>query len=75
MPSGIAPEELEVGQRYRVTFDDCCVRGWFEGTFVELRYDTEERVRDNLDEVAFDNGVIGPNWGSWTITVAGVQDA
>lgn len=45
-----------VGQRYRVTFQDCCVSGSFEATVSRVEADDEF-----VYELAFDNGVVLTN--------------
>lgn len=42
----VAWDALVAGQRYRVSFQDCCAYGWFEGVFVD----------QDEDEVRFDCG-------------------
>jgi hypothetical protein len=57
-------ETLVPGQRYRITLDDCCVEGWFEGVFVEIVRDSE----GDPDGLRFDTGVVGPWWSSsWEV--------
>lgn len=46
----------EVGKRYGVKFDDCCVAGSFIATVVELLQEDEEAERYSTG-VRFDNGV------------------
>jgi hypothetical protein len=55
---------LTPGQRYRINFQDCCVNGWFEDTF--LGYQTDE---DGDPATAlFEHAQISTDWGPWTFT-------
>lgn len=60
---------LVPGTRYRITLDDCCIRGTLTGTFKSYILDED----GDSDEAVFDIGTIGPMWGSWTVEV--VPDA
>lgn len=46
------PGDVEVGRRYRVSFDDCCVAGSFEAGALLVKADNEF-----VYVVNFDNGV------------------
>lgn len=70
MSGGLRPDELVVGRRYRVTLDDCCVRGHFDGRFVEIRHvpDSPTDPTPFPDAIVFDVGEISPvEWGQWQI--------
>lgn len=56
--------DLQPGQRYRVTMDDCCVEGWFNATF--LHHEGEED--DPKAYAAFDTAHLGTSWGKYTFT-------
>lgn len=59
----MTPDQLVVGQRYRVLFEDCAAQGSSVGRFVAIRYDAGIPVA-----LVFDNGEIGPDgWGEWLI--------
>lgn len=50
--------DLEIGTRYVIDMNDCCVRGVINaGEFVGI--DEEE------DVAVFSNCSVGPSWGSW----------
>lgn len=48
-------EHLNVGTRYDVAMEDCCVAGRFTAILTVKRYDDKEP--DFLAELVFDNGV------------------
>jgi hypothetical protein len=58
--------DLQKGRRYRVEFDDCCVQGHFEDTFVEFETDED----GDPDGAVFMNARIEPEWGRYTFTEA-----
>lgn len=62
--TSLTAEELQPGHLYRVEFDDCCVQGFFVGTFVEIRM-VDAAGKPYPDAVVFDCGEID---GGYTIT-------
>lgn len=52
----------EVGKKYKVTGNDCCIQASFTATVTEITYFTEDK--SVVDAVKFDNGVTieGTNW-------------
>lgn len=64
-------KDLVPGKRYRVEFDDCCVRGAFEGRFLEWAQEQVELGHDLEDaahyiDARFDFGYV-TGW-AWTAT-------
>ena len=60
------PEAAEVGKRYRVSWDDCCVAGSFEAVLTAKNYVPDPpEAEPFLESVTFGNGV--------TFTRLGVQ--
>lgn len=57
--------DLIPGHLYRVEFQDCCVNGFFVGTFIEIRM-IDEDDGPYQDAVVFDCGEI--NNTAWTVT-------
>ncbi len=67
---GIPVHQLIPGVRYRVTFGDCCIEGWFDGRFIEVvTCDDDEPFGDpEFDGARFDTGQIGPGWSvKWVV--------
>lgn len=60
-PDDIPMAELVPGRRYEAHFSDCCVDGFFVGTFQHLDDENEAYA-------VFDNGRIG--WGQVWFTEA-----
>ena len=60
--SKVAFGDLETGTAYRVHLSDCCIEGYFDGTFEAYEYDDE----GDPDRARFDVGVIGPYWGQFS---------
>jgi hypothetical protein len=58
---------LVPGKRYRVSFNDCCANGWFEGIFTGGDPDVEN--------FTFDCGEIAPMGGQTWITNASAPPA
>jgi hypothetical protein len=52
----VYPDDLVVGQSYRVEWDDCCAKGHFVARLIEKRYDVTESPT-YLDALIFNNGV------------------
>ena len=54
-----APEDTEVGKRYRVEFKDCCVEGHFEAVLEVKNYvpNSPDDPTPFLDSLTFANGV------------------
>ena len=51
-------EDAEIGGRYDVTWDDCCVAGRFTATVTAKNYKPDPPEKEDfLESVAFDNGV------------------
>lgn len=57
----VAEDDLVEGDRYEVSWADCCSKGSFTATLVELRRCTDVAVTHvdygSLEELRFDNGV------------------
>ena len=62
----LTPNQLVVGQHYRVLFEDCTAQGSHVGQFVEVRYEDDAAVA-----LVFANGEVGPDgWGEWLVEEA-----
>lgn len=58
---------LVPGRRYRVTLDDCCLQGWFVGTFERFAVSPDLDGTPFVDGLVFDVGQIGPDWGAFKV--------
>jgi hypothetical protein len=60
--------DLVPGATYRVTFNDCCVSGWFVGVFRQLTWDGEPDPTDRSGwhSAEFDTGGVGQGWANIT---------
>jgi hypothetical protein len=56
---------LTPGVRYRVELDDCCIKGWFEATFVRLDLNPDDP--DLIEAAVFDRARIEQDWGPYAI--------
>lgn len=45
-------DDVEIGKRYKISFDDCCVQGFFTASVLSI-----EVIEDFVSSVTFDNGV------------------
>ena len=53
------PSKLEIGKKYQVVFEDCCVQGAFTATLLEKQPKIEG---DEYPNLLFDNGVTISGW-------------
>ena len=56
-----ATDIFQVGKKYKVIFNDCCVSGEFIATVTEVRrfeYDEKGNAPDEANSVTFDNSVV-----------------
>ena len=54
---------LEVGKKYKVSFEDCCVSGWFTSVLIGIEYN-EDGKEYSPNITNWDNGVhLEEQWG------------
>jgi len=67
-------KNLEIGEEYRIEFEDCCVNGELKvGKFLhylvlrneEYHVEYERPEEDTFWDAVFEAGRIGPEWGRW----------
>jgi hypothetical protein len=62
-------EDLEVGTKYRVELEDCCISGSFTATFLgwqdEDRKPCEYSNEDPCTSMWGNGVILGPAWGAW----------
>jgi hypothetical protein len=64
-----APEHAEIGVTYKVTFDDCCVKGSFTSALTAKNYVPDPpETEPFLESVTFANGVTLTEWLAVTLT-------
>jgi hypothetical protein len=69
---GIDMEDAEVGKRYRVDWDDCCVQGSFEAVLEAKNYVPDPPEPEPfLESLTFGNGVTISGHGVGLEEVAG----
>ena len=66
---GDSLDRAEIGAAYKVTFDDCCVKGSFTSALTAKNYVPDPpEAEPFLESVTFANGVTLTEWLNVTIT-------